>query len=490
MNCAPRQRLRTKTGCLTCRSRRKKCDEKTPACDRCSLSGRSCQWPHSNDLVDRRYASHPESRYGTTTIETGLCLRSESASRGQVTYDLEVVISQHFIDKYYGLLLLPGCHPDFHNGWIDEIKELMVDEKSLRYSVLANAASHIYNIDDSSSMQHLALSYYSESLRGLASTLSRPKVTQLAKHNGVLMSVMLLYLHGCMGQGTYSDIPPHLNAAMNILNIRLFNAPPKISRPFDLLAVESVLYQVFLVSTGLWSDQVPLLNFNLAFWLKAEKLLEQSVMFAGQSNSLNSPVLGVPVSLFRLAIQAKEMYQNPRAYNTQALDELRSEIEAWQAIVLCDKEVDPLGANEPSNLYQSYYESASYLYALIISLLLEQMPTSSIVHESVVDQQVSLRQARSPPNAANTDSWQVQKGIQIIRRHQYDNNWAGCYMGNWPVYTLGFFLSDPEHINLIRQEMNRRWELTKFMQVPRFLDDLERVWAARESLLTSSLSLT
>lgn len=160
------------------------------------LSGRSCQWPHSADLVDRRYASHPESRYGTTTLEPKLCLKSESASQSQVTHDLEVVISRHFIDRYYSLLLLPGCHPDFYDGWIDEIKELMVDQKSLRYSVLANAASHICNIDDSSSMEHLALSYYSESLRGLAKTLSHPKASQVANHNGVLMSVMLLYLHG------------------------------------------------------------------------------------------------------------------------------------------------------------------------------------------------------------------------------------------------------------------------------------------------------
>ncbi|KAF1847997.1 uncharacterized protein K460DRAFT_374944 [Cucurbitaria berberidis CBS 394.84] len=476
----PRRRLRTKTGCLTCRSRRKKCDENTPACDRCLLSGRSCQWPKSTDLVDRRYASHPESRYGNT-IETRLSLRSESASQGQATYGLEVAISRHFIDKYYGFLLLPGCHPVFHLGWIHEIQELMINEKSLRFSVLANAASHIHNINDSSSMQQLALHYYSEALRGLASTLARPKSSRLANHNGILMSVMLLYLHGCMGQATYLDIPPHLNAAIHILTLRLFNAPLNISRPFDRLAVESVLYQIFLVSTGLWSDQTPLADFDHNFWMRAEKLLEQSVMFAGQSNSINSPVLGVPVPLFRLAIQAKHIYQVSPAYNMQALSELRSEVEAWEAIVLCDKEIDRLGVDELPNRHKSYYEDASYLYVLIISLLLEQISACSRMNASETHQQDLL--GRKPPAAAAIDNWQIKKAIQIIKRYQDDNDWAGCYMGSWPVYTLGFFLIDPEHIEVIRQDLKRRWESTKFMQITRFRNDLEGVWAARARLL-------
>lgn len=176
------------------RSRRKKCDEKTPVCERCSISGRSCQWPSSTDLLDRRYASHPKSRYSPE--DTILCLRSETTAHDQVTQDLEVFISRHFIDKYYRFLLLPNCHPDFYNGWINEIQELVVKEKSLHFSVLTNAASHIYNIDAVSGMQDLALSYYSKALRGLASMLERPKEPKLETHNGLLMSVMLLYLHG------------------------------------------------------------------------------------------------------------------------------------------------------------------------------------------------------------------------------------------------------------------------------------------------------
>ncbi|KZL72957.1 Zn(II)2Cys6 transcription factor [Colletotrichum tofieldiae] len=50
----PRGRgLRTKTGCLTCRERHKKCDEKQPVCGPCSISSRQCVFPHSQGVGRR-----------------------------------------------------------------------------------------------------------------------------------------------------------------------------------------------------------------------------------------------------------------------------------------------------------------------------------------------------------------------------------------------------------------------------------------------------
>jgi hypothetical protein len=123
-----------------------------------------------------------------------ISLASASATHRQVTTSLEMVISRHFVEKYYGLLLLPNCHIDFYDGWITEIQQLMVEHKCLHYSVLANAASHLHFIDASSQMQELALTYYSKALRGLSNLLGR--TSGLENHNGLLMSVMLLYLHG------------------------------------------------------------------------------------------------------------------------------------------------------------------------------------------------------------------------------------------------------------------------------------------------------
>ncbi|EJP63711.1 Putative Zn(II)2Cys6 transcription factor [Beauveria bassiana ARSEF 2860] len=43
--------LRTTTGCLTCRKRHKKCDEKRPVCGPCSISDRRCLFPQNSDAA-------------------------------------------------------------------------------------------------------------------------------------------------------------------------------------------------------------------------------------------------------------------------------------------------------------------------------------------------------------------------------------------------------------------------------------------------------
>jgi hypothetical protein len=173
-------------------------------------------------LIDRRYSSHPGRRKSTSpapstasTTSTGSELsvrnrenltalldatvsrQSESAAFQLLRHDLESVIARHFIDRYYGLLLLPGCHPQYYHGWINEIQELMLQHKSLRFAVLACASSHLYFVDTSPQMQELSLTYYSSALKGLSDILAR--ISQCENHNGLLMSIMLLYLHGVGG---------------------------------------------------------------------------------------------------------------------------------------------------------------------------------------------------------------------------------------------------------------------------------------------------
>jgi hypothetical protein len=76
----------------------------------------------------------------------------------------------------------------------------MVNHKSLYYSVLALAASHIYLIDGSWCMHDLTLRYYSNALTELAQLVAN--VSEFENHNGLLMSVMLLYIHGVSWSGS------------------------------------------------------------------------------------------------------------------------------------------------------------------------------------------------------------------------------------------------------------------------------------------------
>jgi hypothetical protein len=280
-------------------------------------------------------------------------------------------------------------------------------------------------------------------------------------------------------QGTYCDIPSHLHAAARVLTLRFFETPATIKRPFDHLALESVLYQTFLASTGHWSDEEPLIEFNLHFWLKAETFLTESSMFPNGPASLNSPVLGVPVALFRLAIQAKQAYQHPRQHHDANLQRLRTEIEAWELRVLGRPTPYLSTRDDAFSRQETYYEAAIHLYTLVVSLLLEQANKKSTNGLSQ-----NLQQHRAPEAVAR-NTWQLQKALRILRAFETDDDWTGCYIGNWPVYTLGFFCSHTEDIDMIRNEMDRRWATTKFGQIRRFRDDLEMVWKERNVTFSS-----
>ncbi|TFK23651.1 hypothetical protein FA15DRAFT_549433, partial [Coprinopsis marcescibilis] len=44
---------RSKTGCITCRIKKVKCDEIKPDCNRCRLGNKDCTWPDLNTLKKR-----------------------------------------------------------------------------------------------------------------------------------------------------------------------------------------------------------------------------------------------------------------------------------------------------------------------------------------------------------------------------------------------------------------------------------------------------
>lgn len=180
------------------RSIRKKCDEMLPVCSRCRSSERACVWPTSSQMVDLRYAAHPRSRHNAnTTTATLQCLSaSRVAAHSQHCRDVESVLSEHFFDRYHRFLLLPKRYRDFNDSWMKDIRKLMVNNKSLQYSLLANAASHMYNRDGIPSMMSVALTYYSLSMKSLSITLVAATDSNLASSDACLMAIIFLYLHG------------------------------------------------------------------------------------------------------------------------------------------------------------------------------------------------------------------------------------------------------------------------------------------------------
>ncbi|KAL8404504.1 hypothetical protein RB594_009385 [Gaeumannomyces avenae] len=81
----PRGRgLRTKTGCLTCRKRHKKCDEQFPVCSHCVTSNRECVWPEPGlpeiPSGDSSVAQSPSGSAELRSLPAGVPPTSHSAA--------------------------------------------------------------------------------------------------------------------------------------------------------------------------------------------------------------------------------------------------------------------------------------------------------------------------------------------------------------------------------------------------------------------------
>lgn len=248
-----------------------------------------------------------------------------------------------------------------------------------------------------------------------------------------------------------------------ILSMRLFKKPAPTMSPFTKLAVESVLNQIFLISTGLWSDDTACQRtFDFHFWSQAESLLLGQVPYSGQTGSVNSPVLGIPVQLFRLAMTVKLFYQGPTRPSERALSRLKAEIGSWEVLVREPQLAETWTHNNPTSPTHRYDQDVAYLMILVDSLLLEQVLQGTT--------------ARNFPLQAESDSWQIKTAVDILQRNQLDERWSVCFIGSWPVYTLGYLFGNRAGLQLVRDDLDRRWRRTRFSQVNRYRKDLEQFW--------------
>lgn len=95
---------RSKAGCLTCRSRRKKCDEQEATCGGCLKKNVECLWPNlqpkksQNDDPDQRTSSGSEQDNSTSDLQTPK--DDSNAVPNQQAADIASKAFQNAINRY------------------------------------------------------------------------------------------------------------------------------------------------------------------------------------------------------------------------------------------------------------------------------------------------------------------------------------------------------------------------------------------------------
>ncbi|KAI7771025.1 hypothetical protein LZL87_004812 [Fusarium oxysporum] len=476
-----RPKLRAKTGCLPCRRQRIKCDERTPICRACCASRvpRHCQWPLGNDLIDRRFRSCKlreavKGRYHqslpspsvVTSPPSQLLLAECVMARKRERGDIEWTLFREFGRRGTPLLLLPHCSSVFYKAWHSAIRGIMVSRKTLSPALMACATSFVSVRGGPPGMCHVSHQYYTDSLARLAGSLCQDSPE---KDDDILVTIVLLYAFNIIsGSSSWDDQPQHVSAAIKIIISRVLNATSADLSAFLRLALESVLYQVFLLNNGLWSSAtsyVSLQSLNSEFWARSEKFLEHPTNLDFALLSLNSPVLGMPLAVMRLATFLGQLCLGRESASMEELVKLQTEVTTWEDFAL--QAVEQTDASDTLNT------DANCLYAMISSILMQHL--------------MAFGPNTGLPKVSPTDTWQACVALQILSRRAGDHRWSECFIGTWPVYALGFLLSEHEDRDIVRRDMQSRRELTGFWIVKRFQDDLERSWAGLELDSLSSI---
>jgi hypothetical protein len=173
----------------------------------------------------------------------------------------------------------------------------------------------------------------------------------------------------------------------------------------------------------------------------------------------------------KFIIEIVQLCKSPYPSDAEALQRLKSEMNEWELAILeeghCSKESDwPSAISERCRLFNLHSMS---LHVLAASLLLEWVSKA---------QEVSDEPPRSPrsPQPSAGDSWQLRRGLEILRCPHASKEWTRCFLGSWPTLIFGYAVDTPEDAAFLRGELERRFYQMYSGEEILFMDELESVW--------------
>ncbi|KAL7619727.1 hypothetical protein AAE478_010269 [Parahypoxylon ruwenzoriense] len=127
---------RSKTGCITCRKRKKKCDEAKPRCLNCEKNAVVCEGYHEKTIWKSGKEKAEEERQKRHSLPH---ITLQPIFQGVETPE-DMVFLNHYISHLSGVLTVEGQHK---NAFKDMLLQMAVEHRGLMHSILSVASRHI-----------------------------------------------------------------------------------------------------------------------------------------------------------------------------------------------------------------------------------------------------------------------------------------------------------------------------------------------------------
>lgn len=269
---------------------------------------------------------------------------------------------------------------------------------------------------------------------------------------------------------TNKHITQHVGGAIQLMKLRCADSNALVvARPFHRIIWESILYQIFrrAVRYPFTLGSKP----DLDFVGRAQEIL-QILTFPDASVAENSPVIGIPLQLQKLILDIVELCRPGSPTNREVIFELQLQMLHWENMIF--RRDSPLRGQTSScdirmlsEHAQDFTQQPVTLNILAASLILDWV---SQLEELSVECDGILPQAG--------DSWQVRCALKLMMTNEFSESWVS-YLGSWSVLIIGYAVETAEDVAIVRQTLQRTYQLLCLGEEALDLHELESTWEMR-----------
>ncbi|KAE9993147.1 hypothetical protein EG327_006326 [Venturia inaequalis] len=263
---------RSKTGCITCRRRKKKCDEKKPECDCCRKNNVHCEgyppkdyWQSGKQRVikGRKFSIDKPLPYMIQGIEN----------------DTDWFFFEHF-NRHLSCVL--SLYTERNNPFKELLLPMAVTHKGLMHSILCLSGSHLIAKEPNEDFEQRQFYHFDRALNDLSSSMSPAKTTKGDEASVIddptVAQVLVLCLKSICAGEVQGEYRMHLDAAKHLIKTQ-----PSANPDFQSFLVEFFVYHD--VSNSITSIDRPSILTSTDFQLP-NFVIPDAAMFLGVADGL------------------------------------------------------------------------------------------------------------------------------------------------------------------------------------------------------------
>ncbi|PYH63578.1 Zn(II)2Cys6 transcription factor [Aspergillus vadensis CBS 113365] len=205
---------RSKTGCITCRRRKKKCDETKPACLNCQ----------KNAVVCEGYPPKEIWKSGKQKLEDVRTQNMVARSLPLLIDGIETEIDRRFLDHFvYGFSRVLTLINDDSNPFKEILLPMATQHRGLMHSLMCLSGSHLSGLHHDPMLEERKFYHYHRAIRDLKDNITASSGTaeqdpELLIEDPIIASTIALSLNTICEGETKGEYRPHMDAARYLLS--------------------------------------------------------------------------------------------------------------------------------------------------------------------------------------------------------------------------------------------------------------------------------